>query len=84
MFVNLHEIPPDKALFTFYVGDAEREEVDEVDLVLPSTSYTDELVRAFRESDEAKDYDNLIPVVGIVMQTRGIVVFDYRRDGGAK
>jgi len=87
MYVNLHNLSPDKAMFTLYVAPhgVPFEQTEEYDLVAPARlqapSYLTSIV-----IQEAKDllvelYGPIVEVRGAINQSDGYIMYDSRTQG---
>ena len=86
MNVNLHNLPPGKAMFTLYVGQPGEDSVEEYAQVAPAQHVAGLGYPASRVILEAKDklvelYGADVVVYGIVDQSNGDIVYDSRLRG---
>ena len=90
MFVNLHTLPPGQSMFTLFIRHSDDppeaiEWAEEVDIVAPDYASNDHLliakvIEAAKEATLA-EYGPTTEVLGLVNQSTGEVLFDYRWEG---
>ena len=90
MFVNLHNLPPGQSMFTLFIRPSDEPEVElewaeEVDIVTSNQAPGDHrlIAQVIEQAKEAilKDYGPKTEVLGLVDQSTGTVLFDYRWEG---
>lgn len=86
-YVNLHDLPPGKEMFTLYIGQqgTPAEQTEEYDLVAPH-EHGDRRYLAAKVIETAKahletEYGPLTEVRGVVNQSTGQIIFDSRKQG---
>lgn len=87
MYVNLHDLPPDQAMFTLYIGlpGDPFETTEEYDQVAPNraphpTYLTSTVIQAARDA-LVNLYGDDVEVRGVANQSEGHIMFDCRLEG---
>ena len=90
MYVNLHTLPPGQSMFTLFIRQSDEpaewgEGAEEVDIVASDQASGDyrliaQVIEAARE-ELVRDYGPKTEVLGLVNQSTGTVLFDYRWEG---
>lgn len=82
MFANLHTLPADRHMFTLYVTDspvgtpAGKMFVDEVDVIAPTYSSVDDIVRAA----DLYGYEGG-RIIGVTDESDGVVLYENTEQG---